>query len=92
MKFEDWFAEEQKVIEFLNGIDLESEITEDEEDIYDFMHRIEVKHPFKTDVSKALFDSFSAESFRDYLYKRFKDKRLYTFTREYIFVALSKNN
>jgi len=88
MTHQEWEETEQEVIKFLDSINLITEMKHGREDLKNFMDRLEQKYPFKFYGAVSLFDGFSMEDFKDYLYERYKNIDCYT--QEYTQVDIIK--
>jgi predicted CopG family antitoxin len=86
MNSQEWEEVEQEVIKFLNSINLIQEMKQGREGLSDFMYRLEEKYPFKCYSAISLFDAFSEEDFKDYLYNRYKN--IDCFTQEYTYTDI----
>lgn len=84
MKISDWKIRRDKIIEFFDTIDLKSEMTEEEEDLYDFMERLESKYSIPYEISHSLFDEINSSDFMDYLNKRYGRYCVVETARRYI--------
>lgn len=91
-----WEIINDVITKILDSIDLISEMKDEEEDLCDFMQRLEKKYPFEYINEQSgklkiisLFNDFDSVDFQYYLYKRYGYSKF--FINTYEVVMISKN-